>query len=521
MPNNICITNFPSGLGLVETNLVRCVVPGHIRKDDAIPLMKSTENLYLGHRSLTDLHLDPSGGLAVGVNAEEADGAVRVAECRAPHMEHVVELLDVDRAVDAEIGNRAGRERPIEGYVNGARSVQYGGINAGNVAGNDAVVGVDFGGLAELDVVGLGFGDLQGGLELIGDDDLGDGGAGGDMLTDGDGSGERGQHTGDAGRDLKSGFLILIEGELIPGLVDFGLLGGELNLDGVLLHLKLLETDLVLGGELGGGALCLIVGQSADDAQLVELLVGIGGEFGLAILGIDLGSGGLGAHEGVLERGLQVAVVGLGTLDGELSVEELLLEFGVGEDHDDRVRLDHGAGQDMDGNHGGIGLRRDEADAFLAGNQGAEAADLNDHVAALDGLGPDGAGVDGGDGRLEAHDAPGGATENGAGNTADDDMTAALLPANVRATDIHFGGSITETVSEKRGGRSRFAEKSQEAGFSTSLGNPARAPGLPLVRPPATATLNFESSTAVPVTGRKPPTYLTLDLLMYSCNHLK
>jgi hypothetical protein len=35
------------------------------------------------------------------------------------------------------------------------------------------------------------------------------------------------------------------------------------------------------------------------------------------------------------------------------------------------------------------------------------------------------------------------------------------------------------------------------------------------------ATVNFASSTAELVTGRKPPTYLMLNLLMYSCNHLK
>ena len=53
------------------------------------------------------------------------------------------------------------------------------GIDARDLAGNDAVVGVDLGGLADLDVAGLGLGDLERGFELVRLHDLGEGGADG------------------------------------------------------------------------------------------------------------------------------------------------------------------------------------------------------------------------------------------------------------------------------------------------------------------------------------------------------
>ena len=77
------------------------------------------------------------------------------------------------------------------------------------------------------------------------------------------------------GVTLSAASCFSIQAQLGLGLVDFGLLGGELDLDGLLLHLKLLLAELVLGGQLLGGALRLVVLQAADHAEFVELLVGI------------------------------------------------------------------------------------------------------------------------------------------------------------------------------------------------------------------------------------------------------
>ena len=81
--------------------------------------------------------------LAVGIELEQAQRRVLVAQRRPAHIEHIVHARQIDRSVHAQLRNRARRQRPIQCYVNGARSVHYGGINAGHVAWNDAVVGIN------------------------------------------------------------------------------------------------------------------------------------------------------------------------------------------------------------------------------------------------------------------------------------------------------------------------------------------------------------------------------------------
>ncbi len=156
------------------------------------------------------------------------------------------------------------------------------------MAGNDAVVGVDFGGLAELDVVRLGFGDLEGGLELVGLYDLGQRGSHGDVLADLEGGGERVEHSADAGTHLKGLLLLLIQVEKGAGLIDLGLRRGKLNLDGVLVYVKLLLAKLVLGGELVGGTLGLAGRDAGDNSEFVKLLVDLGLTLILRVVGVDL-----------------------------------------------------------------------------------------------------------------------------------------------------------------------------------------------------------------------------------------
>ena len=133
-------------------------------------------------------------------------------------------MSEFNGPIHAQLRNGPGRQCSIECYVNGTRSVQYGGINSGHMAGDDAVVGVDFGRLPDENVVGLGFSDLEGGFELAGIDDLGDGGAGGDVHSNRHGGGQGGHDAGDAGFYLKVGLLLLIQVEQGAGGVNFGLL---------------------------------------------------------------------------------------------------------------------------------------------------------------------------------------------------------------------------------------------------------------------------------------------------------
>ena len=102
---------------------------------------------------------------AVGRQLEERDGALFLAERRPADEDHVVELLEPDGAVDAQVGPRAGRQRAFEDDVDADRSVGRGGIDARDLALDDAVARVDFGDLADPDVLGLRFRDPQLGLE--------------------------------------------------------------------------------------------------------------------------------------------------------------------------------------------------------------------------------------------------------------------------------------------------------------------------------------------------------------------
>ena len=93
--------------------------------------------------------------------------------------------------------------------------------------GNDTVMGVDFGGLAELDVVCLGLGNLQGGLELVHLDNFGYRSSSSHVLAYLYGSRQWREGAGNASADLKFIRLFLVQGELGLSLVDFGLRGGK------------------------------------------------------------------------------------------------------------------------------------------------------------------------------------------------------------------------------------------------------------------------------------------------------
>ena len=88
---------------------------------------------------------------------------------------------------------------------------------------NDAVMRVDLRRLAELNVVRLRLGNLQGCLELVGLDNLCHRGSNRHVLTHLKRSRERGEHTRDAGPDLERLRLFLIKIEQRLGLVDLGL----------------------------------------------------------------------------------------------------------------------------------------------------------------------------------------------------------------------------------------------------------------------------------------------------------
>ena len=84
---------------------------------------------------------------------------------------------------------------------------------------------------------------------------------------------------------------------------------------GLLVHVELLLAKLMLRGQLVGGALRLLIGQTRDDAQVVERLVGLGLQLVLRIVGIHLRGGRLLVHHRAFKRGLKALVIGLRGLE--------------------------------------------------------------------------------------------------------------------------------------------------------------------------------------------------------------
>ena len=91
-------------------------------------------------------------------------------------------------------------------HVDRHGAVLDGGVDAADLALDDAVVRVDFGRLADLDVARLGFGNLERGLELVGLHDLGERDADGDVLAHL--VRQVYQHAGDARANAERGLLL-------------------------------------------------------------------------------------------------------------------------------------------------------------------------------------------------------------------------------------------------------------------------------------------------------------------------
>ena len=130
--------------------------------------VQSVPDLDGRHRRPAEHDGLPDCEVAAGVELEQADGRVGLSEGRASDIEHVVEALDLDRPVDAEVGPGARGQRTVERDfdVNGA--VLHRRINAGDAARYDTIAGIDGDDLSGRDVLGLGLGDLEDGLELPG-----------------------------------------------------------------------------------------------------------------------------------------------------------------------------------------------------------------------------------------------------------------------------------------------------------------------------------------------------------------
>src|SRR3954452_23976006 len=98
---------------LVQTNLAEAILRRGVREDHLVAGLKSLDDLHRADRHPAQLHRHPDGGLAVLVQPEDLDLAVRLPVAGAADEEHVVEVLDLDRAVHREVRTGALGEGPL------------------------------------------------------------------------------------------------------------------------------------------------------------------------------------------------------------------------------------------------------------------------------------------------------------------------------------------------------------------------------------------------------------------------
>jgi hypothetical protein len=90
------------------------LIPGrHVGEHDLIALRQAAKDLNRVHRAAAQLDLR-AGRFAGGVELEEAHRALFLAERRAPHKQDVIQALEFNRAVDAEVGPRTARQLALE-----------------------------------------------------------------------------------------------------------------------------------------------------------------------------------------------------------------------------------------------------------------------------------------------------------------------------------------------------------------------------------------------------------------------
>ena len=138
-----------------------------------------------------------------------------------------------------------------------------------------------------------------------------------------------------------------------------------------------------------------------NDALLGHGLLRLGLHACRLVVGLCLGLGGLLVEQARLQVGASRGEVGLGRGQGRLGREQLVIDFGIAQFEDDRIRLDGGARLDQDALDPGRGFRGDPAN--LLRHERARAADLAQQLAALDGVDQHAAALDRWHGRTECH----------------------------------------------------------------------------------------------------------------------
>src|SRR6266487_6031732 len=103
---------------LVQTNPVVCVPCTSIREDDLISGLKTIQDLNGIHGALAELYRSARRFRGAVDELEHADGVVLLSECWPAHVNDVIQMFELDRSIDTEIGSRALRQWLVESNFN-------------------------------------------------------------------------------------------------------------------------------------------------------------------------------------------------------------------------------------------------------------------------------------------------------------------------------------------------------------------------------------------------------------------
>ena len=374
--------------------------------------------------------------LALLLEPEEADQAVGLALGGPAHVEDVGQPLQLDGAVHREVGPRALGQRAVE--VAGRRP-RCRSATAGSTR-------ITWASMTPLRVSTLAFWPIctslawvsamrTTALSLPGWATRARFGAGGHALAHLDG--ELLQHAVHARLELQGLNLGAAQPGGGPPLLGHRALHGELGLDGLAGDGQPLLLEPVAVLQLLGRDLRELHGDVGDEALGRQLLVGVGAHAGLVELGLHPRRRRRLVHELALEADLELGVRASAARRAAARRPRPQLQLRVRQLEDHRVGLDLGAGKQHEPLDPALGLGGDPAD--LLGHQGAEAAHLSQHLAALDRVDPDRGPLDAGRGGLEAREAEGDEQNGGEPGRSEQDPAALLAAAcEGRAISITF-----------------------------------------------------------------------------------
>src|ERR1035437_6230430 len=139
----------------VQFNPVIRVPLRHVGEDDFVAGHEAADDFDGIDGAAAEFDLRAHRVIAVGVELEDTDLALLLAERGPPDVNDVVEPLELNGAIDGKIGACALRQLGGDEHVDGDGAVLHGGIDPADADGDDTVARVDLGGLANEDVLRL------------------------------------------------------------------------------------------------------------------------------------------------------------------------------------------------------------------------------------------------------------------------------------------------------------------------------------------------------------------------------